>query len=329
MSDSGPNIKPTLFSRLRRKDDIISLPRTEKVIVFIVAYVIAMCLWLLVNLNRDYNLSVNLPVHLAQFQEDQALVEEPPEYVTVNLVGEGWKLITIYNNPPPLRVDPRQGSINLYDRAQETMGMFLDVEVQNVQPVIMNIPMEEKISLKVPIQVNVDKTFRPQYDLVGEPKIEPDSVVISGAQSLVEDITHWETEEVHFEDVRDSISQHIPLKKSSSLLELGIEEVLYRADVSEFTEGEIRVYVSTENFPEDRSVHYSPSIVTIRYDVPIDEYASSQEIIPFEASVPYQEVEQDTTGFVTPTIRKLDNDLNLRLRSVQPRRVSYYNVLAD
>lgn len=329
MSDSDLNKKSTLLSRFRGKDEIGSLPRTEKIIVFIVAYVIAVSLWLLVNLNRDFNLSVNLPIQVAQFQGNQAMVEEPPENVSVSLVGEGWKLITIYNNPPALRVDPRQGSINLYDRAKETMGMYLDVSVQNVQPMIMNIPMEERVTKKIPIQPNVDISFRRQYGLVNEPEILPDSVEISGAQSLVEDITYWETEDITLEEVSDSIHQHIALKESSDLLEMDTHEVLYRATVSEFTEGEIRINVTTDDLPDDRNVRFSPSVITVRYDVPIEEYARSQEVVPFEAYVAYEEILQDTTGFVIPTIRRLNDELNLRVRSVQPRRVSYFNVLVD
>ncbi|MEX0686478.1 MAG: hypothetical protein WD267_11820 [Balneolales bacterium] len=329
MPESEPNIRPTLFSRMTRKDDAGYLPRTEKIIVFIVAFVIAMCLWLLVNLNRDYNLSVNLPIQLAQFQNDQALAEAPPEYATVNIVGEGWKLINIYNNPPALRVDPRQGSINLFDRAKETMGMFLDVNVQNVQPMIMNIPMEEKVTKKVPVVSNVNISFRRQFSMIGDPVIIPDSVEVSGARSLVEGISSWPTEDKHLEEIRDSIHQHIPLQQPTKLIELDVYEVLYRANVSEFTEGEIRVYIQTRGLPDDRTVRFSPSVVTIKYDVAIDDYAQSQEIVPYEVYVPYDDIEQDTTGFVTPSAVKLTDDLNLRIKSMQPPSVSYFNVLAD
>ncbi|MEX2398242.1 MAG: CdaR family protein, partial [Balneolales bacterium] len=227
----------------------------------------------------------------------------------------------------PLRVDGRLGSIILLDRAKVTMGMFLDVNVQNVQPMIMNIPIEDRVTKKVPIQIEVDVSFRSQYGFIGEPIIMPDSVEVSGAQTLVDDISYWYTEEMELEDVRDSIHQHIPLREPSGLIELDVEEVLYRAEVAEFTEGEIRIDIRAEDLPEDRIVRFSPSIVTIRYGVPIEQYASSQKITPFEASVPYQELEQDTTGFVTPIIRQQENDLELRLRSVQPRRVSYYVVV--
>ncbi|MEX0929676.1 MAG: hypothetical protein WDZ53_09735 [Balneolales bacterium] len=314
---------------MKRKDDIDSLPRTEKIIVFIVAYVLAISLWLLVNLNRDFNLTVMLPVQIARFQDDLALVEEPPEEVTVNMVGEGWKLISIYNNPPALRVDARQGPINLTDRVKETMGMYLDVNVQNVNPTILNVPMEEKITRKVPIEPHVSIAFRRQYDLVGEPGIIPDSVEVAGARSLVEDIASWPTEEVQLEDVSDTIHHHIPLREPSELIELDVNEVVYRAPVAEYTEGETRIQVRTEGMPEDREVRFSPSVITVRYDVPIHEYAQSQDIVPFEAVVPYTELVEDTTGLVTPSVHPIDHNLNLRLRSTQPRRVSYYNVLVD
>ena len=100
----------------------------------------------------------------------------------------------------------------------------------------------------------------------------------------------------------------------------------YQAPVSEYTEGEVRLRIRTRNLPDGNQVTYSPSVITVKYDVPIDQYADAQDIVPFSAYVHFEDIESDSTGFVTPLISSRDNALNIRLRSYQPRRVAYYKV---
>src|SRR6056297_3009595 len=79
------------------EDDIAGVGR-ERIVVFFVALVLALSFWLMVNLSREYNLNVELPIQLGAVPTEKALVEELPEKATVSVTGEGWKLINLYNN---------------------------------------------------------------------------------------------------------------------------------------------------------------------------------------------------------------------------------------
>lgn len=68
-------------------------------------------------------------------------------------------------------------------------------------------------------------------------------------------------------------------------------------------------------------------MLTVTYDVPIDQYRLVEDQVPFNAWVTYEQILSDSTGFVTPELEISAKDLNLRLRSQQPSEVAYFIVM--
>lgn len=312
-----------------KEESDIEESRKGKIVVFVVAFILALCLWLMVNLSRDYTINVNLPIVMGNMPDDQALTEELPSDATVSISGEGWQLINIYNNPPQVFVDVNQNEINLYEQVQKQLNANPDLSVQKVQPLFLNLDMESKMTKKIPIRSNVEVTFEDQYDFAGEPYLEPDSVTITGAGSIIRNIETWETAPVQFEDVDTDISATVGLKETEPLYSITPLEVTYNANVAQYTEGETRVNIEARNMPSGRSVTFSPSMLTIRYNVPVDQYSEVQELNnPFTAYISYRQISEDTTGFVVPNIENTaPAGYNIELRSYQPTSVSYFMVL--
>lgn len=310
------------------EDDIAGLGR-ERIIVFIVALILALCLWLMVNLSLVYNLNVDLPVRVGTVPAEKALVEDLPEQATVSVTGEGWKLINLYNNPPSINIDVSDTEVNLFDQIQQQMNAFSGISIQKVQPLILTVELEDRASKKVPVRPRINVDFRQQYDFVGDPVLQPDSVTINGAASLIEDIDEWPTDSVQLNDVSENLSRVVSLESPGELLRLSQNDVEYNADVAQYTEGESEVNIVTRNMPAGRLVSYSPSTITVKYDVPITEYTEIQDRNPFSAFVMYQQIERDSTGFVTPQIEQATGDHHVKIRSFQPRNVAYFMVLGE
>lgn len=303
----------------------------EKFIVFLVAFILAMFLWLMVNLSRDYNLNVNLPITLGNIPPDRALAEELPNFATASITGEGWKLINIYNNPPRIYVDVTKQEVSLYDQVRQQMNATPELNVLKVQPLFLSLELEEKVEKKVPVRSNVSLTFEEQYGIVGEPVLVPDSVTVSGAASIVRDINSWETDSVGIEEAKEPVFVSIPLKKSGPLLELSANTVAFRADVSQYTEGEVRVDIQLRGMPSGQNLNFSPSSVTVKYNVPIQEYGQVQKVSDlFKAYVDYEQIRNDSTGFITPQIEPSHTSkYHHGVRSFRPREVAYYNIVGN
>lgn len=301
----------------------------EKVIVFTASVFFALCLWFIVNLSRDFNITIQVPIQLVNLPDDRALSSEVPEHASVNISGEGWKLIPLYSNPPRVNLSADSRQINLFDQMRNQVGAFSDLNVLQVDPIILNIETEEKATKRVPIVSRISLDLRGQFGIVQDPVITPDSITLTGAQSKLADIDSWETVEVEFRDVNRSLERTVNLRPPPSAIVMDPGSVTYRAEISEFTESEIRIPIRTRNMPSGKAVTYNPSSITVRFDVPIDRYSEVQDARPFVAYVDYADLELDTTGFITPTIERTSSDINVRLRSFQPATISYFNILTD
>lgn len=310
------------------EDDIADVGR-ERIIVFIVAFVLALCLWLMVNLSRDFNLNINLPIELGGVPSDKALVEDLPETATVSVSGEGWKLISLYNNPPSVNIDVNNAEVNLHDQVQQQMNALPNIEIQKVQPLILTVELEDRISKKVPIRPNVEVSFENRYGFVDSAQVKPDSVRINGAASLLREINEWPTDSVQIQNVSGDLSQAIPLQEAGELIRLSQNEVMYNAKVAQYTEGEKKVNISTRSFPQGRMVSFSPSSITVKFDIPIDEYTEITDEKLFDVFVTYRQIVEDSSGFVTPQIEESTDDYHIKIRSFQPRRVAYFMILGD
>jgi len=301
----------------------------EKVIVFSIAFVLALSLWFVVNMNREFNITVQVPVELTNLPDNLALRSDVPDNVTVNVSGEGWSLISLYSNPPKVSLDAESRQINLFEQIRNMSGSFSELNVTQVEPIMLTIETEEKATKRVPIVTQIELNLQNRYGLIGEPEISPDSVTLTGAESRLQELSQWETEEVSLDDVSRSMERVINLREPTSGIILSTNEVNYQINVAEFTEAEVRLPVRTRNLPSGEAVSFNPSSITIRYDVPIHQYSDVQGIRPFAVYVDYADLQADDTGYITPRVEKITDDFDVRLRSFQPQRVSYFNIIPD
>ncbi len=309
-------------------EEEVTFLRREKVIVFIGAYIMAVALWFIVNLSGSYSIDVNLPVEPGNVPEDMALTEELPKFVEAGVSGDGWQLLSLYNDPPTVVINIENEEVNLFDQVRQRLSYLQDVDISKVQPLMIRLDMEAKVSKKIPVVLNTDIEFQNRFGMIGEPVISPDSITITGATSRISDINEWVVgDTLRLREVRNDISTTIPLQDETGVISLSDSEISYEADISEFTEGETTVYIRTRGLPRGQNVTFNPASLTITYDVPIEQYADVEKVQPYEAYVPYSEILEDSTGYVTPDVELVEKSYELRLRNFKPKAVAYFTVI--
>jgi YbbR domain-containing protein len=310
--------------------DSPSFEKKEKVIAFGIAFLIALGLWVVVNLNRDFNVTLELPVQLTTVSEDLIISSDVPDTILVSVTGEGWNLISIYNNPPRVLLNSQtDNEINVADQLRNQTTALNELNILQVEPSVIFIETEAKDEKRVPLINRITINPREQYGVIGEPVLTPDSVRITGARSVIEDITEWTTRELSLNDVNKHIEREIPLTEAENGLIISPESATLTADIAEFTEAEIRVPIRTRDLPSGEAVTFNPSFVTVLFDVPIEQYSMVEGTRPFSAYVDYSVLQQDDTGRISPRIEVQEVDYNLRLRTFQPPRVSYFMVISE
>jgi hypothetical protein len=247
--------------------------------------------------------------------------------VTVN--GSGWKLMSLAGNLPTIVLDVRKAEVDVLTAARDLIATTDGLSVIRVQPFLLTVRLDERITKRVPVESRLSIEFRNRYDQVGLTRLFPDSIDIAGAKSILDTIRSWPTKASDIDGVREALDLTLTLEEAPYILQLSHNQVRLEADVAEYTEGEARIPIRVRGQPRNRDLAFSPTSVVVKYDVPIDEYSRSLSQVLFAAYVPYAMATSDSTGFVIPQIERTESALHIRIRSHQPRTVSYYHVVNE
>ncbi|PQJ33640.1 hypothetical protein BSZ35_02630 [Salinibacter sp. 10B] len=293
-----------------------------------VCVLLSFVLWLSLTLQEQRMVSVDFPVEVAGVPDGQALVEHPPSSVTVQLRGTGMDLLRLVFTPPPIQVQAGQGRVNV----QETLNLprTNDAQIESVAPGVIDIQLEPRIQRTVPIRPRLSVQLESAHELIEQPTVEPDSVTVWGAESVVGTITDWPTDSLVMRNVQDTVRRQVALRDSlSPLVEKSAEQVTVTARAGKFAEETREVTVEVTGVPAGQDlVTLQPSTIRIRYRVLFRQLFASRRSSEFFATVSYSQIRSDTTGYVRPNIH-VPSDLVIRDPEPIPSRLQYYTFLSS
>jgi YbbR domain-containing protein len=311
------------------EDEEEKLFTKHKIFAFTFAMLFSVALWFIVNMGREYNMTMMLPIEIANLPEDIALSTEVPDNAAVSISGEGWSLFNPYINPPQVVLNVEAQQVNMFEQVRQQISSLSGLNVMQVDPMFLEIETEMRVSKKVPVVSQVNIGTLNQFGVLGATVVTPDSITITGPSSRVETVTSWNTVDTEVDGVNSDLEMTVDLENPGSGISVMPMTVTLNAEIAEFTEAEVRIPVRSRGLPSGRAVTFSPSSILVRYDVPLENYNEVQSIRPFVAFVDFERLEQDSTGLITPELEKVTDEYGVRLRSFQPTRVSYFNIVPD
>lgn len=302
-----------------RNEEANSNRRTVEIAL---AILFSTLLWFTFTMRETHTRTIELPVEVVNVPEEQALSQYPPETVHVQAAGEGWTLLRLGLSSPVVPVDASQSQVQIIDAVSEFLP---EVQVQSVEPAVANLFKERRIARMIPVRANATFETPAAYDLLAPPEAFPDSVEVAGAVSVVSGLTEWPTVTQTFQGVRDTFEVRMALADTlSGLVERNVEDVLLRAISREFTEDTREIVVTVQGQPSTRQlVSLEPSAVVVRYRVMLSQYEDARRAMDFFATVSWDDIRRDTTGYVEPHLEAPDG---IELRDVEmiPQRLAYY-----
>ncbi len=311
--------RPSLTRPSDRNAETGSQRRTVEIAL---AILLSTLLWFTFTMRETHTRTIELPVEVVNVPADQALSQYPPDMVNVQAAGEGWTLLRLGLRSPVVPIDASQSQVQVLDAVSEFLP---EVQVQSVTPAVANLFKERRMVRVVPIQPNVTLETPATYDLLAPPEVFPDSVTVAGAVSVVSGLTEWPTVPQAFQAVRDTLEVRMALVDTlGGLVDRNVEDVLLRAISREFTEDTREIVVTVQGQPSTRQlVSLEPSAVVVRYRVMLSQYQDAQQAMDFFATVSWDDIRRDTTGYVEPHLEVPDG---IELRDVEmiPQRLAYY-----
>lgn len=331
MADSDSQV-PIFLERLRglfrsSEDDRRREEDGNRGAAFTVCVLLSFVLWLSLSLQEQRMVTVDFPVVLEELPDGQALVERPPSTVSVKLQGTGLDLLALLFDPPSVEAEANQGRVDV--REALTLPQANDAQIEAVTPSVIEVATDERIERRLPVQSRLRIRTASSHELVDEPTVTPDSITVFGAKSIVESLSSWPTDSLVLEDVRDTVRTRVSLADSlTGLVDRTVDRVDVEVRAGKFAVETREVTVEVTGVPAGQDlVDLQPATIRIRYRVLFDQLFKSRRSSRFFATVSYNQIRSDTTGYVEPQI-DVPSDLVIRNPEAIPSRLRYYTFLS-
>lgn len=319
-----------LFPRTARDESQDGEPLASRAWPILFSLGVAVVLWFTVSMRETYTVSVESPIRILTLPERQALREAPLSTARVQYQGVGWDLLSLIRRPPEIPIFADGEEVNLLSAASEASQLPVGVSVQGVQPQTIELSLETALTRRLPIRLVGDLDFEPGYGLLVPPRLQPDSVDVRGARSVLQGFDAWPTQNFTLDALHGPVTAAVPLSDTlQSVVGLEVERTQVTLDVAQFTEGTRMLPVRVQGVPPGvSSVRLIPSRVRATFLVPTDgnHYDDALESENFYAVVDYADIARDSTAGAVPVTPYIPDGLLVQEVRLEPRQLEYYTV---
>lgn len=285
-----------LFKNLNHK-----LDRRFMVFLFFVA--LSTIFWFLVRLEDEYETEISLPLKFVNLPENNVLVGELPDDLSLKIRSHGYKLLEfkVSNALLPFVVDLNEVSLRIRSEDERIRFYLLsslliqDIEkhmssqisIIDVSPDSLYFDFAPRVWKKIPVQFNGKLNLMKQY-MIREVNMDPDSITVSGPGTIIDTLKFVSTENIYREELAQNIDEEVKLRKRKGL-EYDVDEVNLEVVIEKFTEASIEIPIQNINVPDSLILRTFPNVVNVIYFVGLSDF---DKVLPqlFDAYVDYEDV---------------------------------------
>ena len=279
-------------------------------LTYLVFLLIAIAIWYLNALNKDYTIDLKFAVKYTDLPEDKVLTNTPPEYLTLNISAQGFTLLKYrFGLIYPLTLEASYQTLRKRNNSPQeeyyliTQSIFdrissqlTDARLRYVLPDTVNFLLSETVRKKIPVKPMLQLQFEQGFFPKGNIQIDPDEITVTGPKALVDTMQYVYTRAKVYKKLKDTFKTSIELQSVHQLRfsegEVNIVQVIER-----YTEATITTPIEPVNLPEGLTMKIFPGTVTINCMVSVADYEKLQAYM-FRAVVDYNSVRDITDNQV-------------------------------
>lgn len=209
------------------------------VIRFLFCLFIAFILWLFNTLSDEHQdtIFVRLQYELA---EDKISLTKLPAQAELQVVSTGWQLLKEQFRVRSLQINLAEYSVNAQLITNQHKNLFSaelpdDIAVTHIYPDTLNMQIENKQTIKVPVKMLFKGIVENHWE-IDSLYYFPDSITITGPESIVQQTTYWPTESITVFDLDSNLRGVAILKEGApSNITLSAAVVAYGIRVFKYT----------------------------------------------------------------------------------------------
>lgn len=305
----------------------------QRFFVFIFFLLLSTIFWFLQALSKNYTTTILYPVRYTDYPANKILVGEEnlPTHLNLKVNAYGFTLLQyklstsllpiIFNlNSTPLNMVSNSDSSRYYlltdlYTSQVAEQLSTEINVLDIEPDSVFFTFSNIIRKKVAVVPKVEIELEKQFMLDGKITSKPDSVLISGANTILDTIKYIETEPLSFSKLNKATYYTTSLREINEITIEKNNKVEIYIPVAEFTEARLQIPVEIENLPDSLILKTFPNRITTNFLVSLKDY-DKIKVKDFKAIVDFNDIKG----------RFSQNKLRVRLKksSGKVRALNFY-----
>ncbi len=317
------------------KSDREKVKFNNKLLIYLFFLLVALIFWYLNALSKDYTTEILYSVKYHNFPKDKVLINDLPTQIGLRIKGFGfsilrcklagyYKPVNIYLNHYPIEILHKNNTIQYYlltKNTKEYISTQFSYEIQliEVKPDTLFLNLTDVLEKKVPVKPKLNLQFEKQY-MQGMQLIKPDSILISGPNTIIDTINYIETKELKKKKANDTIIQTldlIPINK----VKFQPEKVTIIIPVIKYTEITFDLPIEAENVPDSLFLRTFPEYIRLSCWVGLSDYDKMSPFL-FRVVVDYKSV-NDTQQHNKLKINLIKVPANVSNITFYPKSVEY------
>lgn len=293
------------------------LKKQAKSKAFLGSLIFAVSLWGYSSLNYDYKPLIKVPLTI-KVPTNKAIEKGLQQEVSIKVKGSGWQLFNLifFNTSAKCVIDltskDLSGNEYIITRTDVLKGLenIVDVEPIDVQPESMKLIIGKMRTYKVPVNAVLSISPRPGFIAMSNVKIQPDSILITGNEKLIKNITRWNTKVFVANNLYKTTTFDVPLADSlKGFVTLSQPKVKIKINLqqsADITIYDLKLHIKGGSLPKGHKI--MPNRISVVIHGGIDQIAniSKSDIYSY---VNYKDIMNDSTGIIIPEI-KIDEKIN-------------------
>ena len=307
----------------------------KKALIFGFFLIISVGFWFINILNKKYIQEVSYPVIYKNFPSQKVQVGNPPENLELKVMASGYTLLWFQLSS---RYIPISFSVNLFTMhhlsGQDSSDFFIQTnyakdyisnqlitkfEIISIKPDTLFFRFANMKSRNIPVKPEFNYQLEKQMIHKSLPVLNPDSVLVSGPDYIIDTLSGLETLNTDFGVISRSKVLTVNMKETKNLY-FKQNKVKVTFDIEQFTEKTIQVPISVSNLPDNLKLQTFPPNIQLICQVGLSNYEKLQAN-SFRAQVDYKEITQAEADKLKVELVKQPNFI--RLVNFTPKTVEY------
>jgi len=276
------------FQNIKQVFNKENIKANKKLVIYLFFVALATIFWFLNALSKEYTTTVNYPVTYSDFPAKKILSNQLPSKLRLTVRAYGfdllrYKLSFIQSIDFPVneftnnRME-KEGEDKFYfptERMTNEVAAQLSsaISVTHISPDTISFEFSALVEKQIPVHLNSELNFEPQFRLGSDVTLKPDSIWVIGAQALIDTVKQVETELLELNKLHETTKKNISLEKIKGL-KFRQKRVEVELPVEQFTEAQKQVEVKVINLPDSLLLRLFPHEVGLSYLVGLKDYES-------------------------------------------------------